>query len=267
MNFKFNNKVAIVTGGSKGIGREISLKLASYGAKVVIIARNKKEIDETCNIISDSNGTAIGISIDITCENSVKDAVIEIKEKFGRIDILINNAGGVNKFCSFQDTLNIDWIESFNLNVMGCVNFVKAVEQDLLASKNGKIIFISSIVGVQPGYSNPHYSITKAATINLSKHLSNIYSNKGITCNVICPGPVHTDSWNQNVQTIAKLNNISFDEAYIKLDSQERNKIPLARIGEPDDIVPMVIFLLSDYASWITGSCFHISGGKLSTMN
>ncbi len=110
---------------------------------------------------------------------------------------------------------------------MGCVNFVQAGESALLISDQARILTISSITGIQPGYSNPHYSITKAATINLSKHLANIYADKGVCCNVICAGTVHSDAWNQNVSALANAKSVSFDDAYAELEAQEKRKIPL----------------------------------------
>jgi 3-oxoacyl-[acyl-carrier protein] reductase len=267
MKLNLAGRVAIVTGGSKGIGRQISLTLAEEGVKVVIAARGLTAINETCHLINSAGGTALGMQVDVTSELQVKQVVQQTLDAYGKLDCLVNNAGGAPSFGSFQDCKEADWLDAFRLNVMGCVHFVQAAESALSESDHGRILTVSSITGMQPGYFNPHYSITKAATINLSKHLANIYADKGICCNVICAGPVHSDAWDRNVAALATAKEVSFEDAFAELEVQERRKIPLGRIGEPNDIAAMVVFLLSDQANWITGSCFHVSGGKYTAMS
>ena len=267
MNLDLKGKIAIVTGGSKGIGREISMALAAEGVRVIIAARGIEAIDEVCLAINKTGGEAIGMQVDITSGKEVSQVVQNVLKKYGGLDFLVNNAGGAPKFGSLQDLNESDWFDSFKLNVMGCVNFVKACEAALLKSKQGRIIIISSISGLQPGNYNPHYSSSKAATINLSKHLANLYAENGICCNVICAGPVHSNSWNENVSDLAARRNISFDQAFSETENREIAKIPLGRVGNPEDISSIVSFLLSKNAKWITGSCFHVSGGKYSAIS
>jgi len=262
LELNLHKKVAMVTGGSKGIGKDISLALASEGVRVVVLARGSNAINELTYQIKDAGGEAFGIQVDATSELDSKKAVQETLKKYGQLDFLVNNAGGAIKFGSFQECKENDWLDSFKLNVMSCVNFTRAAESALLKSKQGRILTISSLTGLQPGIFNPHYSITKAATINLSKHLSNIYASKGICCNVICAGPVHSDSWDKNVASLAFEKKVTFEEAFSQLEIQEKLKIPLGKVGEPEDIAAMAIFLLSEKAKWITGACFQVSGGK-----
>jgi 3-oxoacyl-[acyl-carrier protein] reductase len=267
MKLNLAGRVAIVTGGSKGIGRQISVALAAERVKVVVAARGMAAIEETCSFINSNGGDALGVKVDVTTVSEVKHVVNQTLERYGKLDFLVNNAGGTSKYGTFQECSEVDWLDSFKLNVMGCVNFVQAAESALLVSSHARILTVSSITGLQPGYFNPHYSITKAATINLSKHLANIYAEKGICCNVICAGPVHSEAWNSNVAALANAKSVSFGEAYSELEAQEKKKIPLGRIGEPEDVAAMVVFLLSEQANWITGSCFHVSGGKYAAMS
>lgn len=267
MDLNLKGKVAIVTGGSKGIGKDISKSLALEGASVCIVARAQQQVQSTCDEIKALGGKAFGFSTDVTVQTEVADTVKKIQLELGSIDFLINNAGGVSKFGSFQECNEEDWISSFRLNVMGCVNFVKACENALFSSNQARIITISSIVGVQPGHFNPHYSVAKAASINLSKHFANIYAKAGILCNTICVGPVHSDSWQKNVSSIAEKNGSSFQAAYDDLEKSEIGRIPLGRVGEVEDISSIVTFLVSEKANWITGTCIHVSGGKYATMS
>lgn len=267
MDFGLEGKVAIVTGGSKGIGHSISIALAAEGVKVVVVARGMAAITKTCGTIKKAGGEAIGFSADVTSEADARDAVQAAVAEYGKLDILVNNAGGAARYGSFLECTADDWLDSYKLNVLGCVNFVRAAELELLRSVKGRIVTVSSISGVQPGHFNPHYSASKAATINLSKHLANIYAGKGICSNVVCAGPVHSDSWGQNVAQLAKRKNIAVEEAFLEMEEQEAKKIPLGRIGEAKDIAAMVVFLASEQADWVTGACFHVSGGKLSGMS
>lgn len=266
MHITLQGRVAIVTGGSKGIGRSISLALAAAGAKVVVVARGQNAINETCDAINDSGGEAFGVSADVTSGSDAQIAIDATLERFSALDILVNNAGGAIKFAGFRELSQEDWMESFRFNVLGCVNFVKAAEQALLRSDAARIITVSSISGVQPGFMNPHYTVTKAATINLSKYLANVYAKDRILVNAICPGPIHSDSWSKAAAHLKTREHKSLSEAWEALEREEAAKIPLGRIGEGEDIAAMVVFLASDKASFITGSCFHINGGKLASM-
>lgn len=267
MDLSIQGKIAVITGGSRGIGKSIAKSLALEGVVVCVVARNQEDIRSTCVEIEAGGGKALGISCDVTKFVEVENVVQKIINKFGAIDFLINNAGGVNKFGSFQECSEEDWISAFQLNVMSCVNLVRACEQALLRSTQARIITISSIVGLQPGMYNPHYSAVKAATINLSKHFANIYADRGVLCNSICVGPVHSDSWTKNVISLSKKKGVSFEEAFNELELNEKIKIPLGRVGEGRDISSMVAFLLSENASWITGTCVHVSGGKFAGMS
>ncbi|MEI6916347.1 MAG: SDR family oxidoreductase, partial [Armatimonadota bacterium] len=133
-------------------------------------------------------------------------------------------------------------------------------------SPAARIINISSISGIEPGFYNPHYTVTKAATINLSKYLANQLTPDGVLVNVVCPGPVYSDSWDRNVQRIADMRDIPLHEARELVNKEEELKIPLGRIGTGNDVAALATFLASDQADWITGSCFHVNGGKLRSM-
>jgi len=267
MDFCLQNRVAIITGGTKGIGLDIAKTLAAEGVKVCIVSRTERDIQRVCSEIKCSGGIAFGYAADVTCREQVHKIVNAIAEEAGNIDFLINNAGGINKFGALQELTNEDWMDSFKLNILSCINFVQECQKFLMQSDQARIITISSITGLQPGFFNPHYSACKAASINLTKHLANIYAESQILCNVICAGPVHSSSWEENVASLAKKQSTNFEEMYAQMEKIESAKIPLGRVGEPEDISSMVTFLLSVKANWITGSCIHVSGGKYSGIN
>lgn len=263
MSRTLTGRIALVTGGSKGIGRAIALALAEEGAQVAVTARGAEALQKVAEEVPSAR--LLTVAADATDQGSVDSAVNQVIEVHGGLDILVNNVGGAGTFAGFTDLTDADWRHSFDLNVLSMVHFVRAAEPHLRHSKNGRIINISSIAGVQPGLFNPHYTVTKAATINLSKFLSNYFVKAGVLVNVVCPGPVHSDSWDGNIRRLALERGIEFEDARQQVEREESAKIPLGRVGEGADIAGLVAFLASDKAGWITGSCFHVNGGKLSS--
>lgn len=253
-------KVALVTGGSKGIGLAIAKTLAEEGAKVVVTARGEAALQKVMNELSAFG--IIGLSADATKQASVEDVVKVTVDTFGQLDILVNNVGGAGNFGGFSDLTNEDWQASFDLNILSIVNFVRACEKHLRSSQSGRIIIISSIAAAQPGHYNPHYTITKAASVNLGKYLANFFLDDKVLVNTVCPGPVHSDSWEANIKRLSSIRNQSFEDTWKLVEAEESKKIPLGRVGEGEDIASFVALLASERANWATGSCFHVNGGK-----
>lgn len=259
-------RVALVTGASHGIGKAIAQRLARAGATVLLCSNDVAALRRAVAGIRKDGGKVHALPGDVTLPVSIEKVFKAIEQRHGRLDILINNAGGAPRFGHFSDVTDEDWEMSFQLNVMSVVRFVRRGLQLLRSSEAPRIITIGSISGVQPGLYNPHYTAMKAATINLSKYLSNAMAVDNILVNCVCPGPVHTESWKRNIARIAKEQGISIREARQGIEKAEVAKIPLRRVGEPADIAGLVCFLASDEAAWITGSCFHVNGGKLTAM-
>ncbi|MBI1870538.1 MAG: SDR family oxidoreductase [Chlamydiae bacterium] len=255
-------RVALITGSSKGIGKAIAQSLAQEGADVVLTARDPVVLEATVQEFERLPGKAFAVAADATDPQSVQRVVGDAIQRFGRLDILVNNVGGVNKITKFYDLNRDDWISAFDLNVMTVVHFVQQALPWLKKSKVGRIINIASISGVEPGLLIPHYCASKAAVINLSKHLANLLGSDGVLVNVICVGQVHSDGRDQLAKQVAYEEEISLINARIKIDAQGAARIPLGRIGQGDDVAGLVTFLASDKSAWITGSCFHVNGGK-----
>lgn len=226
MDLGLKGRVAIITGGSKGIGGAIAKSLANEGVNVVICARGKETLTAIEKEIRQSGGKAIAVSADVTDPKSVHSVVAAANKEFGGLDILVNNAGGIDKFASFLELTDDDWLKAFKLNVMSAVHFIRCALPLLRKSHSARIINISSISGAQPGFYNPHYTTVKAAIINLSKYLANQLANDRILVNVVCAGPVHSHFWDRNIQHIADVRGISFDEARRKVEIEETSKIP-----------------------------------------
>lgn len=265
MNLDLRDKVALVTGGSKGIGADIALFLAREGLKVVVCARPSEELERLKTTIEAANGVCLPIAVDVLKPEQITGCVRKAVAAFGGIDILVNNVGGAMRPSSFDDLEDSEWLKAYELNFMSVVRFTKAALPHLKKSALKRVINISSISAVQPGMFNPHYTATKAAVVNLTKHLANVLAKERILVNVVCPGPVHSDSWNQNIQRISDEQGISFAQAVERVEAQESAKVPLGVIGDGEQVAGLVAFLASPHSAWTTGSCFHVNGGKLAS--
>lgn len=257
------DRVAIVTGGSKGIGRSIVRTLLEQGANVLTFSRGEVALRSLEIEAERTPGTLAWLALDAREPGNEKIIVSKAIELFGRLDILINNLGGTLQFGGIDDLQDKDFHDAFDLNVMTFVRFTREAIPELKKSPNARIINISSISGSQPGFANPHYSLTKAATINLSKYFANILSKHNILVNVVCPGPVISDLWEKNVEWQADKTGEMVEAIRQSFEQRSASSIPLGRVGTGEDISGLVAFLASDHSSWITGSCFHVSGGKI----
>lgn len=245
---KLKNKVAIVTGASKGIGASIARYFAAEGAKVVVnYASSKSGADKVVKAITDNGGTAISIQADVSQESDVTRLFEETKNAFGSLDILVNNAG-IYQYAPIEEVSADSFHQQFNINVWGSLLAIQA-SLKLFGDKGGNIINISSGASKTPLPTGAVYSATKAAldaiTISLSKELG----AKKIRINSILPGIVETEG--------------SHSAGFIGSDAEARlvANTPLGRTGQPEDIAKVAVFLASDDAEWITGEKISVSGG------
>ncbi|MFN8787731.1 MAG: SDR family NAD(P)-dependent oxidoreductase [Neisseriaceae bacterium] len=187
MKIDLTNKVAIVSGASKGIGKAIAKALAKAGCNVVLAARGKEYLLVTMKEIRDEGGSALAIPTDVTQLNDIDNLVHQTISQFGSIDILINNAGGVSNFVPFEAISDQEWFDMFNLNLFSTVKLTRAVIPHMQKQKWGRVINISSESGIQPDALIPHYNAAKAAVSNFTKSLSKAYGQDGILVNTISP--------------------------------------------------------------------------------
>jgi 3-oxoacyl-[acyl-carrier protein] reductase len=265
MDFELQNRIALVTGGSRGVGAGIARQLADDGVKVIICARPSEALTALESEILDGGGNCIALPVDVLNPMALRATVDAAAAHWGGLDILVNNVGGAIRFGGFEELSDDDWIKAYEFNVMSTVRFTRASLPYLRLSPLKRIINISSITAQQPGLYNPHYSVTKAATVNLGKHLANILAKEKILVNTVCPGPVHSESWESNVHKIAAERSIPVEDARAAIEIEESSKIPIGKVGETEQIAAVVAFLASPLSSWTTGSCFHVNGGKLSS--
>ncbi len=247
MKFNLNNKIAIVTGASQGIGKIIAFELAKSGAHVACISRNKKAIESIVEEITINGGQASSFPCDISDSDTLSEIITEIIKENSRIDILVNNAGITKDSLLMRMSIE-QWDDVINTNLKGAFHCTKAVVRYMMKNKFGRIINITSIVGLTGNAGQANYAASKAGLIGMTKSIAKEVASRGITANCIAPGWIETSMTD-------------------KLSGEVKNEflshIPVGRIGSPDDIANAVIFLASDEAGYITGQTITVDGGRI----
>lgn len=245
---RFENQVAVVTGAGRGIGHAIALRLAREGAKIASVSRTEANAQKTADEINAAHPEAArAYAVDVSDHAAVQAAGARILEEFGRVDILINNAGVTRDGLSMRMSPD-DWDTVLNTNLKGAFNFVQALQRSLLKQRSGRIINISSVIGLIGNAGQVNYAASKAGLLGLTKSLAREFASRGITVNAVAPGLIETDMTAVLPEEVRK--NIAA-------------KIPLAKLGQPEDIAAAVAFLASPEASYITGQVLTVDGGMV----
>jgi len=239
------NQVAIITGGARGIGREIALAFAREGADLALFDVNPEQLEATAGELRGLNRRAEGLLVDVTDGKQVEDGVAKVLDKLGRIDILINNAG-ITKDSLLIRMDDAQWDRVLNINLKGTFLCTRAVAKHMLKQRRGRIVSVASIVGIigNPGQAN--YAASKAGIIGMTKSVAKELASRGITCNAIAPGFIKTE-----------MTEALPEEAKQRLQSA----IPMGTLGEPRDVAQAALFLVSEAARYITGHVLVVDGG------
>ena len=240
----FSGRVVLVTGASRGIGRAIALRLAECGASVVAGARGQ-HADGVAAEAASMGRTIVSVNLDVTDADEVRNAVQLVLQKFGRIDILVNNAGIARDQLALR-MKPVEWGIVIDTNLTAAFTCCQAVLRSMLKQRSGRIINVSSVVGQSGNPGQANYAASKAGLVGLTKSLALEVASRGITVNAVAPGMVDTDMTSELAE--------SSRDALLA-------RIPMRRIGRPDEIASAVCFLASDEASYITGQVIGVNGG------
>ncbi|HLS91507.1 MAG TPA: 3-oxoacyl-[acyl-carrier-protein] reductase [Limnochordia bacterium] len=242
---RLSGKVALVTGSTRGLGRAMAERLAAEGASVAVTGRDGRRAQEVAEQLVAQGYQAIGLALEVSDPESVASALKEIEERLGPVDILVNNAG-INRDMLLVRMDEEAWEEVMRVNVTGAYRLAKGVLRGMMKRRWGRIINVSSVVGLigNPGQTN--YGASKAALIGFTKSLAREVASRGITVNAVAPGFIQSDMTDA-----------------LSAEQKERlaEKIPMGRIGRPEEVASCVAFLASDDAAYITGHTLVVDGG------
>ena len=246
MDLELRERVCVVTGSTGGIGLATLRLLAEEGAQVVSSGRSH----------APNAGEALHVAVDLSAPQAPVEVIDAATQAFGRVDVLVNNVGTAY-IASFEDVSDGEWEEMWQLNVMSYVRAIRAALPQMLDRGAGVIVNVSSTAGKRPSTGMPHYSVTKAAVLSLSRLVADVYAKDGIRCNAVTPGPTATDAWlgpgglaEQQGERAAVLAKVAAGR-------------PLGRLAEPEEIAAVIAFLCSDRASYVTGAAWSADGGTV----
>ena len=242
---ELKEKVALVTGAAQGIGKAVALMLARHGADVIVADVNLEKAAETAREVEAAGRGAMAVKVDVTRLSDVEQMVESALGRFGKIDILINNAGIARDKLILRMTEE-DWDAVLDVNLKGTFNCTKAVIKHMSKQRSGKIVNIASVVGEMGNAGQANYSASKAGVIGLTKTIAREFAQRGINVNAIAPGYIQTPMT---------------DALPDKAKEELKRMIPMERLGQPEDVAHAVLFLVSEASSYITGQILKVNGG------
>ena len=244
---KLKDKVALVTGGARGIGQAIAMAFAREGADIVVADVNLEVAQKTASEIEALGRKALALEMDVTDYAKVEDGMNKILDKFGKVDILVNNAG-ITKDNLILRMSQGEWDAVINVNLKGTFNCIKAVSRPMVKQRSGKIISIASIIGLMGNAGQANYAASKAGIIALTKTVAKELASRNINANAVAPGFIQTEM-------TAKLPEV--------VKAKMLEAIPLAKLGTPQDVANVCLFLASEDSNYITGQVITVDGGMV----
>ncbi len=249
---RLENKIAIVTGGGTGIGEAIAKAFAREGAKVTITGRRKEELDRVVREIEQKGGKALAVQGSVTNEQDVRKAIADTLRVFGRLDVLVNNAGNIFHAAPLHEVTDEVWDETFDVFMKGTFRFIRAAIPQMMKQGGGSILNISTVAGLKavPGFESHAYAAAKGGVNMLTKSVAVHYAKHNIRCNAICPAGVITPPVEVMLQDP-------------KAKAWFESVHPMGRLGTPDEIAEPSIYFASDESRWTTGSILNVDGGVM----
>jgi 3-oxoacyl-[acyl-carrier protein] reductase len=266
MDLGLKGRSCLVTGASRGIGRETARLLCAEGAKVLLVGRNEERLaaalSEMAAAGAEVGGRAATLSLDVTDENAGSLMAEAANEHFGSLDVLVNNAGAA-QWRHLDDVPDEDWYAQYELNVMAPLRAMRAAAPPMAERGWGRIVNVCSTAGKRPSAAMPEYSVAKAAELSLSRLFADRYAKQGVLVNAICPGPVEAEMWMEPGGLLDQSQEMSGVESREEALATAGSKRPIGRLAEVGEIAAAIVFLCSERASYVSGAAWSVDGGTV----
>jgi 3-oxoacyl-[acyl-carrier protein] reductase len=262
MDLGLEGRVCAVTGASRGIGLAVAERLCREGARVVLVARSAEALEDAVSQCARAGGEAEGLALDITDPDAGERLLAAASERFGALDVLVNNAGTSNRR-ALEDVTDAEWDAAWALNVMAPMRAMRAAIPAMAERGWGRVVNVCSSAGKRPTVGTPDYSVAKAAELSLSRVFAEVYAKQGVLVNAICPGPAKTELWmapggllDQTMETGG------YDSREAALEAVGAGR-PIGRLAEVAEIADAIVFLCSERASYVAGAAWSVDGGSV----
>jgi 3-oxoacyl-[acyl-carrier protein] reductase len=262
MELGLSGKGCAVTGASRGIGRETARQLCAEGAGVLLIGRSDERLAAAAGECGREGGKADRLALDVTEPDAGERIVSEASERFGQLDVLVNNAGTAQRR-RLEDVADEDWYAALEINVMAPLRAMRAAIPPMAGRGWGRVVNVSSSAGKRPTGATPEYSVAKAAELSLSRLFADRYAGQGVLVNAICPGPVASELWIGEgglADQQRELSGAGSREEVLEAVASQR---PIGRLAEVEEIAAAIVFLCSEQASYVSGSAWSVDGGTV----
>jgi NAD(P)-dependent dehydrogenase (short-subunit alcohol dehydrogenase family) len=262
MDLGLTGKACVVTGASRGIGRETARLLCAEGAHVLLVARSEDELRAAAKSCETAGGRAEALPCDVTDRDAGERIAAEARKHFGPVEILVNNAGTA-RWRDVDDVPDEDWDAAWQLNVMACLRTMRALLPEMRERGWGRVVNVSSTAGKRPSKFMPEYSVAKAALLSLSRLYADRCASDGVLVNAVCPGPTKSELWVAEgglADQSAEASSLSGSEEAIDKAAAGR---PIGRLAEVGEIAAAIVFLCSEQASYVAGAAWSVDGGTV----
>jgi 3-oxoacyl-[acyl-carrier protein] reductase len=266
MDLGLQGRGCVVTGASRGIGRETARQLCAEGAAVLLVSRDERRLAEAAQEVlaagEAAGGRAATLALDVTGEDAGERMLAEAAGRFGSLDVLVNNAGSA-KWRDIDEVPDEDWRAQYELNVMAPLRAMRAAAPAMAERGWGRVVNVCSTAGKRPSAAMPEYSVAKAAELSLSRLFADRFAKRGVLVNAICPGPVEAELWMEPGGLLDQSQRLSGAASREEALASAGSKRPIGRLAEVGEIASAIVFLCSERASYVSGAAWSVDGGTV----